>query len=143
MPFGEIAAVRARLGIANEFLALSSPQRALDAGRSRPWQPVQAHTRREPLVPGEVYEFDIELRPYGILLQPGEGLALRVRCADDDPVENFLHRIAQGSLTRPRAAHVTVHHDAARPSHLLLPVTGGNRIGSFISGGKLPPLAKG
>jgi uncharacterized protein len=36
-----------------------------------------------------------------------------------------------------------VHHNADNPSHLLLPITRGNRIGTFISGGKLPPLAKG
>ncbi len=122
---------------------LRGSQRALDAARSKPWQPVHAHTQREPLAPNEIYEFDIELRPYGILLEPGERIAVRVRCADDDPAEVFLHRIAQGSLTRPRAAHVSVHHDATHPSHLLLPVTRGNRIGTFISGGKLPPLAKG
>ena len=103
---------------------------------------MHTHTKREPLVPNEIYKFDIELRPYGILLQPGEKLAVRVRCADDDAAEIFLHRIAQGSITRPRASHVSVHHDAAHPSHLLLPVTRGNRIGTFISGGKLPPLAK-
>ena len=27
---------------------------------------------RVPLVPGEVYEFDLEMRPYGILLKPGD-----------------------------------------------------------------------
>ncbi len=122
---------------------LRGSQRALDTERSRPWQPVHTHVAREPLTPDEIYEFDIELRPYGILLHPGERLAVRVRCADDDPTEVFLHRLAQGSITRPRASHVSVHHDAAHPSHLLLPVTRGNRIGSFISGGKLPPLAKG
>ncbi|MSQ53192.1 MAG: CocE/NonD family hydrolase [Betaproteobacteria bacterium] len=122
---------------------LRGSQRALDAERSKPWQPVHRHNKREALVPGEIYEFDIELRPYGILLKPGESIAVRVRCADDDPAETFLDRIAQGALTRPCAAHVSVHHNAQYPSHLLLPVTGGNRIGTFISGGKLPPLAKG
>lgn len=122
---------------------LRGSQRALDTERSTPWQPVHLHTKREPLTPNQVYEFDVELRPYGILLKPGESLAVRVRCADDDPAETFLDRIAQGAMTRPRAAQVSVHHSAQYPSHLLLPVTRGNRIGSFISGGKLPPLAKG
>jgi hypothetical protein len=60
-----------------------------------------------------------------------------VRGSDDEPPANFLHRIAQGSLTSPAATHVTIHHDARRPSHLLLPVTRGNLMGTFISGGKL------
>ncbi|OGA33379.1 MAG: hypothetical protein A3G80_04940 [Betaproteobacteria bacterium RIFCSPLOWO2_12_FULL_62_13b] len=116
---------------------LRGSQRELDQERSKPWQPVHRHLRREPLVPGEVYEFDIELRPYGILLKAGERLALKVSSADADPPGNFLHQIALGSVTRARASHVSLHHDAARPSYLLLPITRGNVIGTFISGGTL------
>jgi uncharacterized protein len=93
---------------------LRGSQRELDRERTRPWQPVHLHTQRDPLVPGEVYEFDIELRPYGILLRAGERLALKVRCADDDPPASFLYRIGQGSITRPAASHVTVHHEIGR-----------------------------
>ena len=118
---------------------LRGSQRELDPGRSKPWQPYHRHARRVPLVPGEVYEFDLEMRPYGILLRPGERLMLKVRGADDEPPANFLHRIAQGGVTRHTASHVTLHHDAQRPSHLLLPITRGNLIGTFISGGALAP----
>jgi len=115
---------------------LRGSQRALDPARSKPWQPYHSHERRDPLVPNEVYEFDIELRPYGILLKAGERLALRVRSADDEKPTMFLERIGVGSITRPSASHVTIHHNAAHPSHLLLPITRGNRIGTYISGGK-------
>ena len=118
---------------------LRGSQRELDPGRSKPWQPYHRHARRVPLVPGEVYEFDLEMRPYGILLRPGERLMLKVRGADDEPPANFLHRIAQGGVTRHTASHVTLHHDAQRPSHLLLPITRGNLIGTFLSGGVLAP----
>jgi hypothetical protein len=33
-----------------------------------------------------------------------------------------------------------VHHDAEHPSHLLLPITRGNVLGTFVSGGRLPPV---
>lgn len=115
---------------------LRGSQRELDLGRSKPWQPYHRHARRDPLIPNEVYEFDIELRPYGLLLHAGERLTLRLRCADDEPATMFLERIGQGGITRPTASHVTIHHNADRPSHLLLPITRGNRIGTFISGGK-------
>jgi predicted acyl esterase len=118
---------------------LRGSQRELDPERSRPWQPYHRHTRRTPLEPGEVYEFDIEIRPYGMLLKAGERLALKIRCADDDPPESFLHRIGQGALTRPRASHVSIHHDASHPSHLLLPITRGNLIGTYLSSGVLEP----
>jgi uncharacterized protein len=116
---------------------LRGSQRALDPERSKRWQPVHKHDKREPLVPGEAYEFDIEIRPYGILLKAGERLALRISSADTEAPGNFLHQIALGSVNRARASHVTIHHDASRPSHLLLPVTRGNVIGTFLSGGRL------
>ena len=119
---------------------LRGSQRELDPERSQEWQPYHRHIRRDALVPNEVYEFDIELRPYGILLRAGERLALRIRCADDEPPKMFLERIGQGGITRPKASHVTIHHNAQRPSHLLLPITRGNRIGTYISGGKSFPV---
>ena len=45
-----------------------------------------------------------------------------------------------GHIARVPTSRVTVHHDADHPSQLLLPVTKGNIIGTFISGGDLPPL---
>jgi predicted acyl esterase len=119
---------------------LRGSQRKLDEDASRPFQPVHAHTGRQPLTPNEIYEFNIEVRPYGILLKAGERIGVRIKCADDEPPRIFIESIAQGQISRPRASHVTIHHNAEHPSHLLLPVTKGNRIGTFISGGALPPL---
>ena len=66
---------------------------------------------------------------------------MKIRGADDEIPDAFIETIAQGQITRPQASHVSVHHNADQPSHLLLPITRGNRIGTFISGGILPPLA--
>jgi uncharacterized protein len=119
---------------------LRGSQRALDRERSRPWQPYHAHSGRQPLVPGEIYRFDIEVRPYGILMRPGSRLALRIKCVDDEKPQTALQAIALGHIARPDHARVTVYHDADHPSHLLLPVTRGNRIETFVSGGiPLPP----
>jgi predicted acyl esterase len=91
--------------------------------------------RAQPLTPGEVYRFDIEVRPYGILMRPGSRLALRIKCADDEKPQTALQAIALGHIARPDSARVTVHHDADHPSCLLLPTTRGNRIETYISGG--------
>jgi predicted acyl esterase len=120
---------------------LRGSQRRLDEKRSKPWQPYHTHDRREPLKPNEVYEFNIEIRPIGIELKPGERIGLRIKSADNEQPKNITEHIGQGGVSRPIASHVSVHHNAERPSHLLLPITRGNRIGTFISGGKLPPLA--
>ena len=121
---------------------LRGSQRRIDEKLSKPWQPYHPHDKREPLKPNEVYEFAIEVRPIGIQLKPGERIGLRIKSADNEEPKSIIEHIGQGCISRPLASHVTVHHNAERPSHLLLPVTRGNRIGTYISGGKLPPLAK-
>lgn len=121
---------------------LRGSQRELDAALSMPWQPVQAHQSRQPLEPDRIYEFNIEVRPYAILMRPGTQLRLRVRCTDKgDEVADILHNHAVGLLANPQSTQVRIHHDEDHPSHLLLPVTRGNLIGTFASGGNLEPLS--
>ena len=119
---------------------LRGSQRKVDLEASRPWQPVHLHTRRELLEPNRIYEFNIEIRPYGILLPPGHRLKLKIKGADDEVPKTFIESIGGGQIWRQRASNVTVHHNAQYPSHLLLPITRGNRLGTFISGGKLEPF---
>jgi predicted acyl esterase len=117
---------------------LRGSQRRLDRRASRPWGPVQTHEKREPLKPGEPTEFAIAINAYGVQVKAGERLALRLKSADDEKPNSTSEVSSMGHLWRRAASHVTVHHDAEHPSHLLLPVTKGNVLGTFISGGKLP-----
>jgi predicted acyl esterase len=117
---------------------LRGSQRRLDARASKPWAPVHTHETREPLKPGEITEFAIAINAYGIHLKAGERLALRLKSADDEKPGSTSEVSSMGHLWRRAASHVTVHHDAEHPSHLLLPVTKGNVLGTFISGGVLP-----
>jgi predicted acyl esterase len=119
---------------------LRGSQRRLDAVRSKPWQPYHTHDKREPLKPDEIYEFNIEVNPIGLLLKPGERLGLRIKSADDESAGSTIEHTAMGHVRRGIASRVCVHHNAEYPSELLLPITQGNRIGTFISGGVLPPL---
>jgi predicted acyl esterase len=116
---------------------LRGSQRQLDPQASKPWQPYHSHTKREPLIPGEIYDFNIEIRPYGILFKAGHRIGLRIKCVDDEQPNNFLQAIGMGHLWRQSASRVTVYHNAEYPSYLLLPITKGNRIGTYMSGGKL------
>ncbi len=116
---------------------LRGSQRATDPERSTAWQPYHTHDRRTPLEPGKVHAFAIEVRPYAIALKPGEQIGLRIKCADDEAPAHALDAICQGHLWRSSGARVTIHHDADHPSHLVLPITAGNRIGTFVSGGRL------
>ncbi len=120
---------------------LRGSQRRIDPAKSKPWQPHHLHTAREKLKPDEITEFNIEIRPYGLLLKAGERLGLKITGGEDEPAAHSLEQIGKGHILRQKASMVTIHHNADYPSHLLLPITKGNRIGTFISGGRLPPLA--
>ncbi len=116
---------------------LRGSQRATLPERSRPWQPHHAHTAREPLTPSSAYKFDIEIRPYAISLKPGEKLGLRISCSDNETPPDPLQAISMGHLARQDSSRVTVLHDTDHPSNLIVPIVSGNRIGTFVSGGKL------
>jgi hypothetical protein len=49
-----------------------------------------------------------------------------------------LELIGCGSLRRSRASRITVFHNEDYPSYLLLPITKGNLLNTFFSGGKFP-----
>jgi hypothetical protein len=72
---------------------------------------------------------------HGLLLRPGFRLRLKLRCSDDEAPGHHLHAIAAGHVLSQASTRVTVYHDAERPSYLLLPITSGNRLGTFMSGG--------
>lgn len=119
---------------------LRGSQRALDEEKSRPWRPYHKHTAREPLEPGKIYEFQIEVNPIGILVKPGERIGIRIKGADNEEAKDILSHMGGGHVARAGVSRVSVHHSIEHPSALILPVTRGNIIGTFISGGKLPPL---
>ncbi|RJR40088.1 MAG: hydrolase, partial [Desulfobacteraceae bacterium] len=117
---------------------LRGSQRRIDPELSKPWLPYHVHTRREPLTPNEVYEFNIEIRPYGILFEPGHRIGIRIKCVDDEEPISSLEGHSVGHLWRNNVARITVQHNDQYPSHLLLPVTKGNILETYMSGGNLP-----
>ena len=101
------------------------------------WEPIQAHEEREPLEPGKIYALRIPIVPTARLFQAGERIAIRIKGADNEPPLTSLQALARNHLCRPRPARITVHHDESHPSHLDLPITCGNIIGTFFSGGDI------
>lgn len=116
---------------------LKASHRALDMKKSKPYEPIHMHGKAEPLIPGEIYEFDIKLVPTGKLFKAGSRIALRIRCVDDEP-KNPLQLAAAGSLPCVAVSRVTVFHNENQPSYLLLPVTRGNILNTYFSGGVFP-----
>jgi predicted acyl esterase len=104
---------------------------------SESWEPIQLHHNREPLEPGKIYELKISIVPTARLFQAGERIAIRIKGADDEPAVNSLQALARNHVRRPRPARITVYHDELHPSHLDLPITRGNLVGTFFSGGDI------
>ena len=75
--------------------------------------------------------------PTGRLFQASERVAIRVKGADDEPPVNSSQAIGRIQVRRPRPYRITIHHDESHPSHLDLPITRGNLIGPFFSGGDI------
>jgi len=114
---------------------LRGTHREVDPEHSQPWEPYHPHTKSEPLVPGKIYEFNIPVVPTGNLFKAGSRIKLKI-CSTDDEPRHPLEAVATGHLRRQSPSRITVYHDADRPSHLLLPITRGNILGTFLSGGK-------
>lgn len=103
----------------------SASLRALDDQRSRPFQPVPAFTRRQPLDPGEVVPVDIALGPSSTLLRRGEQLRLVVAGRWLWPRNPFTGQFPAAYSTRRRGT-CTIHWGPARPARLLVPVIPGH-----------------
>jgi len=116
---------------------LRGSQRAIDPDKSKPWEPFHTHTKREPLIPNEIYEFDIKILLTGNLFKAGHRIGLKIRSVDDEKPKTSLEAIAQGHVWRQTPSWITVYHNSDHPSCLLLPITKGNIIGTFISGGNI------
>ena len=100
--------------------------RALDQARSRvvdgrvlqPYHPFTKASVR-PVAPGQVYETDVELFPTGAVLPAGHTLRVALH-AFDTP-----HLVAPLPQLMHSAGVLSIHHDAAHPSQLILPVRQG------------------
>ncbi len=118
---------------------LRASHRKLDPALTLPYRPYHAHDEVQPLVPGRVYELDVEVWPTCLVVPAGHRLGLSVRGRDYEypggpaaglgtlgavftGVGPFRH---DDPLDRPPAIFgrtVTLHAGPARPAHLLLPV---------------------
>jgi putative CocE/NonD family hydrolase len=116
---------------------LKGSHRELDLDKSKPWEPIHRHTDPKSLRPGEICEFDIKLVATGRLFKAGSRIAVRIRCVDDEPTNPF-ELAASGSLARTAVSRITVFHDEDNPSYLLLPITKGNVLNTYLSGGEYP-----
>jgi putative CocE/NonD family hydrolase len=97
---------------------LRASHREKDAARSTPMRPFYTHKNPQPLAPGEVYTFEIELQPMAHRFVKGHRIRLELANADSALTETIFSHQYLGY----KVGTDTIHHSAARPSRVILPV---------------------
>ncbi len=100
---------------------LKASHRAVDAGKSKPYRPWHPHTSSEPVLPGEIYEYAIELDPISCVLKAGSRMKLEIGSMESarDP-EMIVHY--HPHLCSSKTTSHKIFRDKVHKSHLLLPV---------------------
>jgi predicted acyl esterase len=103
---------------------LKASHRTIDQERSRPWQPFHPHTEAVPVIPGEVNEYVIEVRPIANLFKKGHEIVLEVRSCDYpmEPLDLTLLWPLWSHLSYSKEVDYEIHHSPEYPSRLVLPV---------------------
>ncbi|WP_068016954.1 CocE/NonD family hydrolase [Rhodoplanes sp. Z2-YC6860] len=97
---------------------LKASHREKDTQRSTPTRPFYTHTNPQPLKPGEIYEFDIEVLPVSYVFKKGHRIRLEIAPSDSPATDGvFSHPYHPTQMGTD-----TFHHDAGHASCILLPV---------------------
>lgn len=105
---------------------LKASHREIDESKSAPWGPYHPHTKPEPVAPGEIVDYAIELSPISNVFKASH--RIKIAIASMDHAKALVPPPAIGSSHLPYhicSSRTTLHrifHDEAYPSHLLLPV---------------------
>ena len=102
---------------------LKASHRALDKSKSKPCQPYHPHTDSEPVVPGRIYEYAIEIGSISHLFQSGHCIMLEIKTIDspNDPVVMSWAPSSSHIFSSRDTTH-RIYRDRTYPSYLLLPV---------------------
>ena len=97
---------------------LQASHREKDPARTTELRPFYTHTNPQPLTPGEIYRFDIEMLPIAYLFKKGHRIRLEIANGDSPLTDAvFTHPYPPTAIGTD-----TIHHDPMHPSCLLLPL---------------------
>ncbi|MBL8965952.1 MAG: hypothetical protein JNG85_03020, partial [Spirochaetaceae bacterium] len=97
----------------------------LDPARSQVGRPVHDHTKRVPVVPGEINEYVIEINPIGMAFDPGTCLELEIKAMDSFEHQDMTWQGKVGNMgPLPSATTINykIYRDKDYPSYVLLPL---------------------
>ncbi len=82
-------------------------------------RPFYTHANPQPIEPGKVYKFEIELLPCAYLFKKGNRIRLEISSADSPMTDSlFSHQYMWYKVGTD-----TILHDASHPSRLILSIT--------------------
>jgi uncharacterized protein len=106
---------------------LRASHRAIDASKSKPYQPWRNHDKEEPLDPKKVYELDIEILAATARFMPGESLQLVIGGTD---ITKCRPSLSQKHDVRKNKGDHTIWTGPEWDAHLLFPVVEGLELGA-------------
>ena len=86
--------------------------------RSTKLRPFYTHANPQPLTPGEIYEFDIEVLPVSYVFRRGQRIRLEIANGDSPLTDAVFTHPYHPTLIGTD----TIHHNAVHASRILLPV---------------------
>jgi predicted acyl esterase len=75
------------------------------------------------------------MNPTANLFEAGHRIVLKISSADDTPED--LYQVGHEHLCSQTPNTITIYHNAQYPSHIVLPITRGNIVGTYVSGGDI------
>ena len=97
---------------------LRASHREKDDARSTPLRPFHTHANPQPIEPGAVYAYEIEVMPFSNVFKAGHRIRLEI-VNGDSPLTDaiFTHQYLYYKVGTD-----TIEHNAVHPSRLMLPV---------------------
>jgi len=107
---------------------LKASHREIDPERSKPWQPFHPHTSATPVIPGDINEYAIEIRPIANLFRKGHKIKLEIWSCDypSDKFDATLSWPMWSHLSYEKETSYKIYHSQQYPSRLVLPLIANN-----------------
>ena len=101
---------------------LKASHRATDPAKTKPYRPYHTHLKKDPIKPGEVNEYNIELGNITHVFKAGHRIKIEIESMESprDP-EMQLHY--HPHLNSARTTLHKIYRNKEYPSHLILPIT--------------------
>ena len=99
---------------------LKASHRALDDAKSTPWEIAHDHTQEVPIVPGEINEYVVQLRPMSHLFRAGKQIKVEISCIDI-PTDPETYDV-MWHVCKSRTCTHKIYRDGRYPSRASLPV---------------------